>query len=43
MVIIIGTDQRNVLNGMQKVFDREFEKYGNQKESDIHNMDYGIR
>ncbi len=38
--VIVGTDRQEVLNRIQLVFAREFEKYGKLKESDIRPMDY---
>ena len=38
--MIVGTDRQEVLNRIQSAFDREFEQYGNLKESDIRPMDY---
>lgn len=38
--IIIGTDRKEVLNRLQTVFAREFERYGKLKESDISYMNY---
>ena len=38
--VIVGTDRHEVLNRIQTVFVREFERYGKLKESDIRPMDY---
>jgi hypothetical protein len=38
--VIVGTDRQEVLNRIQSAFAREFEYYGNLKESDIRPMDY---
>jgi len=38
--IIVGTDRMDVLNRLQTVFAREFERYGKLRESDIRPMDY---
>ena len=41
--IIVGTDRNEVLNTLQIAFEREFERYGKLKESDIRPMDYSTR
>jgi hypothetical protein len=38
--IIVGTDRKEVLDRLQTVFAREFERYGKLKESDITHVDY---
>ncbi len=38
--IIVGTDRKDVLDRLQTVFSREFERYGKLKESDISYMNY---
>lgn len=38
--IIVVTDRKEVLNRLQTVFAREFERYGKLKESDISYMNY---
>ena len=37
--MIIGIDRNEVLNRLQTAFEREFERYGKLKESDIRPMD----
>lgn len=41
--IIVGTDRQEVLDRLQTVFAREFQRYGKLKESDIRPMDYATR
>ncbi|MGE0389509.1 MAG: hypothetical protein DA329_11345 [Candidatus Nitrosocosmicus sp.] len=41
--IIIGTDRKEVLNRLQTVFAREFQRHGKLLESDIRPMDYATR
>ena len=41
--VIVGTDRNEVLNRLQIAFEREFERYGKLKESDIRPMDYKTR
>ena len=41
--VLIGTDRIEVLNRLQTVFAREFERHGKLKESDIRPMDYVTR
>ena len=38
--VIVGIDKNEVLNRLQTQFEREFERYGKLKESDIRPMDY---
>ncbi len=38
--VIVGTDRKEVLDRIQTLFAREFERYGKLKESDIRPMDY---
>ena len=38
--LIVGTDRNEVLNRVQTAFAREFDRYGNLKESNIQPMDY---
>ncbi|HYG00396.1 MAG TPA: hypothetical protein VD815_09900 [Candidatus Saccharimonadales bacterium] len=38
--VVVGTDRMEVLDRLQTVFAREFERYGKLKESDIRPMDY---
>ena len=41
--VVVGTDRMEVLNRLQTVFAREFERYGKLKETDIRPMDYVTR
>ena len=41
--VIVGADRNEVLNRLQIAFEREFERYGKLKESDIRPMDYKTR
>jgi hypothetical protein len=38
--VIVETDRNEVLNRVQTAFAREFDRYGNLKESNIQPMDY---
>jgi hypothetical protein len=38
--ILVGTDRKEVLNRIQTVFAREFQRYGKLKESEIRPTDY---
>ncbi len=38
--IIVGTDRKEVLNRIQTAFAREFQRYGNLRESEIRPTDY---
>jgi hypothetical protein len=39
----VGTDRKEVLNGLQTGFVREFQRYGKLKDSDIRPTDYLTR
>jgi hypothetical protein len=41
--VIVGTDRTEIVNRLQTVFAREFERYGKLKESDIRPTDYVTR
>jgi hypothetical protein len=38
--VIVGTDRKEVLDGLQTTFAREFQRYGKLKELDISHADY---
>ncbi|MGI0000740.1 MAG: hypothetical protein ACRD6Q_05910 [Nitrososphaeraceae archaeon] len=41
--VIVGTDRKEILNRIQTVFTREFQRYGKLKESDIRSIDHETR
>ena len=41
--VVVGTDRMEVLNRLQTVFAREFERHGKLKEADIRPMNYTAR
>jgi hypothetical protein len=41
--IIVGTDRNEVLNRIQTIFAREFQRYGKLEESDIRPLDYATK